>query len=96
MDRVIQQAAAQVLSLGYERYFSEYSYGFRPGRDCHGAVAKALEYLNEEYPIVGADRRVTAGGRNFGKRVSLIVSVPGLREGFSSSSAEEILPVVPD
>ena len=47
VDRVIQQATAQVLSLGYERYFSENSYGFRPGRDCHGAIAKALEYLNE-------------------------------------------------
>lgn len=44
---MIQQATAQVLSLGYERYFSENSYGFRPGRDCHGAIAKALEYLNE-------------------------------------------------
>ena len=47
VDRVIQQATAQVLSLGYERYFSEYSYGFRPNRDCHKAVEKALEYLNE-------------------------------------------------
>ena len=28
VDRVIQQAVAQVLSLGYERYFSEHSYGF--------------------------------------------------------------------
>ena len=35
VDRVIQQAVAQVLSKGYERYFSEYSYGFRPNRkDC--------------------------------------------------------------
>ena len=47
VDRVIQQAVAQVLSLGYERYFSEHSYGFRPNRDCHKAVGKALEYLNE-------------------------------------------------
>ena len=47
VDRVIQQAVAQVLSRGYERYFSEYSYGFRPSRDCHKAIGKALEYLNE-------------------------------------------------
>ena len=47
VDRVIQQAAAQVLSRGYERYFSEYSYGFRPNRDCHKAISKVLEYLNE-------------------------------------------------
>ena len=45
VDKVIEKATAQVLSLGYERYFSENSYGFRPGRDCHEAVVKALEYL---------------------------------------------------
>lgn len=47
VDRVIQQAVAQVLSRGYERYFSEYSYGFRPNRDCHKAIEKVLEYMNE-------------------------------------------------
>ena len=47
VDRVIQQAVAQVLSRGYERYFSECSYGFRPNRDCHKAIGKVLEYLNE-------------------------------------------------
>ena len=47
VDRVIQQAVAQVLSRGYERYFSEYSYGFRVNRDCHMAIDKALEYLNK-------------------------------------------------
>ena len=46
VDRVIQQAVAQVLSRGYERYFSEFSYGFRENRDCHMAIEKALEYLN--------------------------------------------------
>ena len=52
VDRVIQQAVAQVLSRGYERYFSEYSYGFRPGRDCHMAIGKVMEYLNEGYEWV--------------------------------------------
>ena len=52
VDRVIQQAMAQVLSLGYERYFSDFSYGFRPNRDCHKAVGKALDYLNEGYEWV--------------------------------------------
>lgn len=51
-DRVIQQATAQILSQGYEKYFSENSYGFRPGRDCHMAVKKALEYMNEGYEWV--------------------------------------------
>ena len=51
-DRVVQQAVAQVLSRGYERYFSENSCGFRPGGDCHLAVGKALDYLNTGYEWV--------------------------------------------
>ena len=43
VDRVVQQATAQVLSLGYDKYFSQHSYGFRPGRSCQQAVLKALE-----------------------------------------------------
>ena len=51
-DRVVQQMTAQILSLGYDKYFSDNSYGFRPNRDCHGAIEKALEYLNEGYEWV--------------------------------------------
>ncbi len=51
-DRVVQQMAAQVLSFGYDKYFSEHSYGFRPGRSCQQAVAEALTYLNEGYEWV--------------------------------------------
>jgi RNA-directed DNA polymerase len=47
VDRVIQQAVAQILSLGYDKYFSDNSYGFRPGRNCQQAVKRSLEYLNE-------------------------------------------------
>ena len=47
VDRVIQQAVAQILGKGYDRYFSENSYGFRPNRDCHMAIEKAVGYLNE-------------------------------------------------
>jgi len=46
-DRVVQQMVAQILSLGYDKYFSDNSYGFRPNRDAHQAIGKALEYLNE-------------------------------------------------
>ena len=52
VDRTIQQAIAQILSPIYEPYFSEYSYGFRPNRDCHMAIGKVLEYLNEGYEWV--------------------------------------------
>ena len=52
VDRVVQQATAQVLSLGYDKYFSEHSYGFRPGRSCQQAIEEVLVYLNEGYEWV--------------------------------------------
>lgn len=47
MDRVIQQAVAQVLSNVYEPLFSDNSFGFRPGRGTKDAIAKATEYVND-------------------------------------------------
>lgn len=52
LDRTIQQAIAQPISDIYEEIFSEYSYGFRPGRSCHDAIKQALEYLNNGYEWV--------------------------------------------
>ena len=46
VDRVIQQAIAQVLTPIYEPKFVETSYGFRPGRSAHDALRKSLKYLN--------------------------------------------------
>jgi RNA-directed DNA polymerase len=39
LDRVIQQALAQVLGPLFEAGFSDHSYGFRPGRSAHEALA---------------------------------------------------------
>ena len=47
VDRVVQQAIARILTIEYDPLFSEHSYGFRPNRDCHKAMAEALMYLNE-------------------------------------------------
>jgi len=49
VDRVIQQAIAQVLSPIYEKQFSNSSYGFRPNRSCEMAVIRSLELLNSGY-----------------------------------------------
>jgi group II intron reverse transcriptase/maturase len=51
-DRIVQQALVQVLSPIFEKTFSESSYGFRPGRNAHQAVKKALEYYEEGYHYV--------------------------------------------
>lgn len=49
MDRVVQQAIAQVLSPIYEKQFSEHSYGFRPRRNTHQALKKCKGYITEGY-----------------------------------------------
>lgn len=46
-DRLIQQAILQVLQWRIDPTFSEHSYGFRPGRSAHDAVAQMREYVVE-------------------------------------------------
>ncbi len=52
LDRFIQQAILQVLQPQIDPSFSEYSYGFRPGRSAHGAVRQAQAYVQEGRRIV--------------------------------------------
>jgi RNA-directed DNA polymerase len=47
LDRFIQQAVMQVLQRRWDRTFSDYSFGFRPGRSAHQAVAQAQQYIAE-------------------------------------------------
>ena len=49
VDRVIQQAIAQVLSPIFEEKFSDNSYGFRPNRSAHQAILKCKKYMDEGY-----------------------------------------------
>jgi RNA-directed DNA polymerase len=49
LDRFIQQAVMQVLQGRWDRTFSENSYGFRPGRSAHQAVAQAQKYIAAGY-----------------------------------------------
>ena len=44
LDRFVQQAVMQVLQRRWDRTFSDSSYGFRPGRSTHQAVAQAQHY----------------------------------------------------
>ena len=52
VDRVIQQAIAQVLMPIYEKQFSENSYGFRPKRGAHDALKQCQKYADEGYVYV--------------------------------------------
>lgn len=49
LDRFIQQAVLQVLQQRWDPTFSPHSYGFRPGRSTHQAVAAAQGFIAEGY-----------------------------------------------
>jgi RNA-directed DNA polymerase len=48
VDRLVQQAILQVLNPILDPTFSNSSYGFRPGRDAHMALAQARKYVAQE------------------------------------------------
>jgi len=52
LDRLIQQAIAQVVMPIFEKTFSETSYGFRPGRNAQQAIKQAEEYYRAGYTKV--------------------------------------------
>jgi RNA-directed DNA polymerase len=51
LDRLIQQAVYQTLMPIFDPGFSEFSYGFRPGKSAHDAVRKVREYIQAGYRI---------------------------------------------
>ncbi|TVY00628.1 group II intron reverse transcriptase/maturase [Cohnella terricola] len=52
VDRVVQQAIAQVLTPIYEKHFSENSFGFRPKRSAHDAIRNSQNNIQEGYKYV--------------------------------------------
>jgi RNA-directed DNA polymerase len=52
LDRFIQQAILLVLTPIFDPEFSDYSFGFRPGRSAHQAVEQARGYMLEGYQWV--------------------------------------------
>jgi group II intron reverse transcriptase/maturase len=52
LDRFIQQAISQIVEQVWESAFSEFSYGFRPGRSAHDAVIQGKRYMLDGYTYV--------------------------------------------
>jgi RNA-directed DNA polymerase len=52
IDRLIQQAILRVLQWRWDPTFSAFSYGFRPRRSAHQAVAQAQAYIEQGYNVV--------------------------------------------
>jgi RNA-directed DNA polymerase len=47
VDRVLQQAIAQVLTPIFDPTFSDSSFGFRPGRNAHQAIRQVQAYVKD-------------------------------------------------
>lgn len=52
VDRMVQEAVRAVLEPLYEPTFHEASHGFRPGRSCHTAIARAKQFVEDGYEWV--------------------------------------------
>jgi RNA-directed DNA polymerase len=51
VDRIIQQAIAQVLGPIFDPEFSASSFGFRPGRSAHHAIKQIQRYIKARYRV---------------------------------------------
>lgn len=51
-DRLVQQAILEILTLKYDKTFSDNSYGFRPKRNAHQALSKACQNVKDGYTII--------------------------------------------
>jgi len=102
VDRVIQQALHQVLSPIFDPFFSDHSYGFRPGRSAHGAVLAARSYvasgrrwvvdmdLEKFFDNVNHDILMSRLGRRVGDRRVLAVIRRYLQAGAMASGVASV------
>ena len=58
-DKLVEKAVAQILDIVYEPIFKDFSYGYRPGRNCHQAIKKVIEEVQNHKVnyVVEADIR---------------------------------------
>lgn len=57
-DKLIEKAAAEILTAVYEPKFEDFSYGFRPGRSCHQAICEVVSRIHGRTSyVVEADIR---------------------------------------
>ncbi len=86
VDRVIQQALAQVLTRIYDSKFSDNSFGFRPNRSAHDAMMRTLDYLNEGYEwVIDLDIEAYFDTVNHDKLISI------LRENVNDSTTLHLI-----
>jgi RNA-directed DNA polymerase len=91
LDRFVQQAVTQALQRRWNPTFSHYSYGFRPRRSAHHAVAQAQQYMAQGYGWVidldlekilrsGQSRQADGPNRQAHRGQAAVETHPGLPE----------------
>lgn len=80
-DRLIQQCIKQVLEPICEAKFYNYSYGFRPNRNTHNAIAKCYSLINRQslHYVVDIDIKGFFDNVNHGKLLKQMWSL-GIRD----------------
>ena len=89
LDRFIQQAVMQVLQRRWDRTFSDHSYGFRPGRSAHQAVAAGAAVYRRRLSLGGGSgsgeilrpgqsRQTDGKDRRTGERQAIAEADPGV------------------
>ena len=101
-DRVIQQAIAQVLSKHFDPLFSEFSYGFRPGKSAHQAIEQTRKYIAEGrtwvveldlskfFDMVNHDRLMSKLGQHIEDKMLLRLIRRYLRTGIMSDGVIQV------
>jgi RNA-directed DNA polymerase len=90
LDRLIQQAVLQVLQPEWDKTFSDHSYGFRPGRSAHQAIARAQQYLEDGYDwVVDLDLEKFFGAPGKARRFQRVQFPP--RQGASHPTGNRVL-----
>jgi RNA-directed DNA polymerase len=51
LDRMIQQAIAQIMGRIFDPCFSESSCGFRPGRSAHNGIRRVKQFIGQGYTV---------------------------------------------
>jgi group II intron reverse transcriptase/maturase len=79
-DRIAQEVARRLLAPIFEPQFHENSYGFIPGRNCHQAIERALEYHHEGYRVV-LDADISGFFDNLSHRVIMAAVAAEVADG---------------
>jgi len=92
LDRLVQQAVAQVLQVMWDPTFSESSFGFRPGRSPHQAIRQARDFVRYADDFVIHVKSKRAGERVMESVKRYVTRTLGLKVNEESRPQGDRLP----